>query len=241
MPRPIGFSTGSLALDDFRGALAAMAASTATAVELSALREPELEPLLTALPSLEADLRKYTHISIHAPSALRSLSERDLVERLKPIARAGRSIIVHADIIQQPGIWRPLGRAVLIENMDRRKDTGRTVGELRKLFNQLPQARFCLDLAHARQVDPSLCETICFFREFGMRISQIHLSELSTDSRHESLSFSAVAALRAVMSELGPEVPIILEFKSDPHLLNSHIQLVESVLRPSLRIARAAI
>ena len=240
MPRPIGFSTGSLAFSDFRAALAAMAGCNATAVELSALREIELDPLLLALPLMAADLRKYSHVSIHAPSVLRSINEAELVERLRPVALTGRPIVVHADLIRQPAIWRSLGRSVLIENMDRRKDTGRTVGELRKLFTQLPQSRFCLDLAHARQVDPSLCETLWFFREFGDRIAQIHLSELSTDSRHEPLSFSAVAALREVMTELGPEVPIILEFKAEPHLLNSHIHLVESVLRPSLRISQTA-
>lgn len=39
MPRPIGFSTGSLNGPDFAGALAGLADTEATAVELSALRE----------------------------------------------------------------------------------------------------------------------------------------------------------------------------------------------------------
>ena len=44
--RPIGYSTGALALSDVERALAMLEGSSATAVELSALRISELRPLL---------------------------------------------------------------------------------------------------------------------------------------------------------------------------------------------------
>lgn len=50
--RPIGFSTGALALSNFRLALEELQGQPVNAVELSALRYPELQPLLDALESL---------------------------------------------------------------------------------------------------------------------------------------------------------------------------------------------
>lgn len=63
----VGFSTGAIALDDFRRALNSLATYRTQAIELSALRLKELRPLIEALPEL--DLAKYTYISVHVPSS----------------------------------------------------------------------------------------------------------------------------------------------------------------------------
>ena len=55
-------------------------------------------------------------------------------------------------------MWRQLGDRVLVENMDKRKPVGRTVEELDLIFEQLPAAGMCFDIAHARQVDSSMTE-----------------------------------------------------------------------------------
>jgi hypothetical protein len=47
--RPIGFSTGARALSDFRLALEELQGQVTDSIELSALRYPELRPLLHAL------------------------------------------------------------------------------------------------------------------------------------------------------------------------------------------------
>ena len=59
--RPIGFSTGALAYADFRRGLAMTRAAACAAVELSALRQAELFPLLESLNSL--DLTGFDYIS----------------------------------------------------------------------------------------------------------------------------------------------------------------------------------
>jgi len=46
--RPLGFSTGALAKGDFRAGVEIQRSLGTTAVELSALRDSELPPLLTA-------------------------------------------------------------------------------------------------------------------------------------------------------------------------------------------------
>jgi hypothetical protein len=239
IPRPIGFSTGSLAYGDYRSALDVLRISNATAVELSALREAELVPLMSDLPQL--DLSRFRHIAVHAPSLLNSFSEADLINRLEPAIARRYPVIVHADVIKTPPIWRKFKSLLLIENMDKRKKTGRTVDELRPLFTQLPSARLCLDLAHARQVDPSLSEAVALLVEFRNKIGQIHLSELDTDSKHKSLSYAAVSALQMLRGLFPYKAPIILEFIAQPNELDGHIQLVTESLRSEIRLASEAV
>src|SRR5260221_4499825 len=72
--RPIGFSTGPLAKSDFvRGIQLQVERPDIAAIELSALRDHELRPLIEALPRLEID--GFAYVSLHAPSRLGNLSE----------------------------------------------------------------------------------------------------------------------------------------------------------------------
>ena len=77
--RPVGYSTGALALSDVERALSMLEGSSATAVELSALRISELKPLLRLLGSL--DLSRYDYVSFHAPSRFDAAEERAVAER----------------------------------------------------------------------------------------------------------------------------------------------------------------
>ena len=78
--RPVGFSTGALAYGDFRAALRMLDQKNVQALELSALRQNELVPLLQALPSL--DLSGFRYVSIHAPSQFDANWEAVLCERI---------------------------------------------------------------------------------------------------------------------------------------------------------------
>ncbi len=130
--RPIGFSTGAVARGNFRFALQRLRENHLQVVELSALRFAELEPLLTALPAL--DLASFKFVSIHAPSLFKRDDESTVVRNLIEHAQ-GLPVVVHPDVIFNTSIWAPLGRRLLIENMDKRKPIGRTVAELRQLFH----------------------------------------------------------------------------------------------------------
>ena len=189
--RLIGFSTGALAFGDFRRGLELLRETDARAVELSALREHELPPLMQALPELPLD--QFAYVSVHAPSRLASLSEKAVAEMLQPCIDRGFHVVLHPDAIQDPACWRAFGPLLCIENMDKRKQTGRTVSELRRFFADLPDASLCLDLAHARQVDTTLAVARFILAEFGgERVAQVHLSELDAHSHHAPLSMGAV-------------------------------------------------
>src|ERR1039458_2892588 len=151
----IGFSTGALALGDFKLALDLLRGKPTTAVELSALRVQELPSLVAALPNL--DLTPFSYVAIHAPSAFNADEEDSIVAQLKRVP-PNRCIVLHPDTIHDYTKWTGFGPQLLIENMDRRKKDGRTARELAVWFDLLPQARLCFDLAHAQHFDPTMTE-----------------------------------------------------------------------------------
>ncbi|CAA9332156.1 MAG: hypothetical protein AVDCRST_MAG89-2185 [uncultured Gemmatimonadetes bacterium] len=205
----IGFSTGSIAWSDAGAALALLRGHHTDAVELSALRIHELGPLVASLPTLP--LGGYHYVAVHAPSAFPRTQERTIARALRPVAERGWQVVVHPDTLHDAGVWAEFGTMLCVENMDRRKPVGRTAAEMRAVFNRLPAASFCLDLAHARQCDPSMHEVVCLLQGFGDRISQVHLSEVNEQSRHVRLSEAAAADFERVAPLIPAHVPVIIE------------------------------
>lgn len=206
--RPIGFSTGAISKGDFRFAVQQLRDNDLAVIELSALRFAELQPLLAALSNL--DLISFKFVSIHAPSRFEQSLERVVVQELTEHAQ-DLPVVVHPDVIFIPSIWLPLGQRLLIENMDKRKPVGRTVLELRQMFKELQEARFCFDIGHARQVDPSMTEAVLMLREFSDRLAEVHISEVNTSSRHDPISTTAVRAFQFIASYIPENVPIVIE------------------------------
>lgn len=232
---PIGFSTGSLAGHDVLRGVQMSLQTDSTAIELSALREAELEPLLALLD--QPDLSRFSWISLHAPSKLDCLSEAVVVSMLLPVADRGWSIIVHPDVITDAASWQKLGDRLCLENMDKRKGTGRTAVELAECFRRLPDASFCFDIGHARQVDPTMLEARRMLRDFSNRLTQVHMSYVNSASRHEPLNFEAVAAFSRVMSAIPEETPVILETPVTQQGMQRQINLARSLLNPQLQSA----
>jgi Xylose isomerase-like TIM barrel len=130
------------------------------------------------------------------------------------VSQRSWNIIVHPDVIFTPKLWRQFLRRLLVENMDRRKTTGRTVEELTPLFKELPEARFCLDVAHARQLDTTLTLLTSLATTFQDRIAEIHISELDSRCRHRPMSGGAVADYRRLATLLR-DFPVIIESELD--------------------------
>lgn len=185
-----GFSTGALERGDFRAAADWMVRYGMKSIELSALRYAELEPLVKSLDGLPLD--RFNYVSFHAPSSFDPHQESRVLELLQTIYHRRWNIIVHPDVIYTPERWDYFGSQLLIENMDRRKPIGRTVDELLILFKWLPQARLCLDVAHARQQDTTLTLLNQIIRQFVSKIAEVHISELDSHCQHWPMSLSAV-------------------------------------------------
>lgn len=225
--RPIGFSTGALAKGDSRTGIQLQKAHRALcAIELSALRETELPLLMEAASQL--DLSQFTYVSVHAPSKLAILPERIAFEQLS-LFPSTWPIIVHPELIRTPGLWRSLGSRLCLENMDNRKTTGRTVAEVRELFAALPEAEFCLDLGHARQIDPTMATALRLAKEFGSRLRQLHVSEVGRDGQHRPLSALAIYAYQLVAPLIPQNCAVIIESVINSDAIESEARKVSTL------------
>ncbi|MCS6915589.1 MAG: hypothetical protein RMK29_00220 [Myxococcales bacterium] len=207
--RPVGFSTGALGRGDFRGALQLLSAHAVPALELSALRRPELPPLLGALAAGELDLSRYAHVSLHAPSCYPPAAEAAIAHAV--LGAAPLPVVLHPDALVDAACWQPLGDRLLIENMDLRKRTGQSAAHLAGVFARLPAAGFCLDLGHALQVDATLSEAREMLRRFADRLRQVHLSLVDATGAHRPLHSPALLAFRTIAGLIPAQVPVILE------------------------------
>lgn len=232
-----GFSTGALERDNFRSAVEWMLSQRIKVLELSALRYEELKPLLAGLDDLGLDA--FTYISLHAPSSFPRAKEKEIAELLLPVSRNGWNIIVHPDVIYTPMCWESFGERLLIENMDRRKPVGRTADELAQIFQELPDAQLCLDVAHARQLDTSLrllWDIICRFTD---RIREIHISELDSFCRHRPMSNGAIRDYKRIAGCIGTTAPVIIESMLESarsSLRMEELDLAEEALRPRFEL-----
>lgn len=216
----IGYSTGALARSDLEAALRLLEGHDTGAVELSALRTHEMGALVrTAETRWLGDFR---HVSVHAPSAFTAAEEPAIAGALLPLAERGWRVVLHPDTIHDVGRWRAFGDRLCIENMDRRKP-GRTVEELDPVFARLPDASFCLDVAHARQCDTSMLESHRLLDTFGARLAEVHVSELDARGRHVRLTRPGIRAFRQIAYRIPCDVPVIIEAPVGPHEIGDEL------------------
>jgi hypothetical protein len=224
----LGYSTGALAQSDFRRALRMLKDQPVGAVELSAMREKELIPLIRSLDELE--LSGFEYVSIHAPSQFFAESEGWIFQELYDIRHRGWPIVVHPDTLYDFSLWRLLGNLLCIENMDKRKPVGRTAHELEWLFQQCPDASFCFDIGHARQVDTSMIEAYRMLKRFSERLRQVHVSEVNTRNKHDPLSLVSIIDFQEVAAFISPAVPVIIESIVTEDQIGAEINRVRKAL-----------
>lgn len=225
--RSLGFSTGALAKGDFRLGVEMQRPHGVKAIELSALRPEELSPLIEAVGDLR--LEEFEHISFHAPSRLNGLAEKDLVALLSGLPQAW-PIILHPDIVVDPGQWRSLGERLCVENMDQRKPIGRTVSEMELVFRELPDASFCFDIGHARQVDPTMGVAIGLLQRFRDRLKQVHVSEVDPTGKHIPIGFAAFNGFCLVAKLIPASCPIIIESVVKAEEISKELQVAQRAL-----------
>ena len=235
--RMIGFSTGALARNDYRRALEMLTDKDVNAVELSALRQEELQPLVEDLDNL--DLHRFQYIAFHAPSSLDPAFEVTAIQLLERIATRGWPIVVHPNAMHDPAAWAHFGALLCIENMDKRKPIGQTAADLVRIFDLLPNASFCFDIGHARQVDPTMSEATAILQVCRKKLKQLHVSEVNTQSKHDPLSLESMLAFQRVASLVPQEVPIIMESRVDESHISEELGRALESLTPNAVLAMA--
>ena len=207
---PLGASTGYMV--DRRGdwpILIEEAVSVSSfAVELAALSEDELPSLLDYLASGPA--LPFRYVSVHGPSKDRRMPESELVAMLAGVPPFVDAVVLHPDHIDHAPAYAPLGSRLVIENMDMRKETGRTVDELGPVFDALPEAGFCFDVAHAWSIDSTMQVGHHLLNRFAPRLRHLHVSSVTGDCRHEPLTVEHEALFAPLLARCR-DVPWILE------------------------------
>ena len=226
--RPIGISTGALAKGDFQNGLKIARDKALNVIELSALRWEELPVLVEALPQL--DLKSFSYVSVHAPSRIESQAEYSVVSLLEKVVQRKFPVVVHPDTITRFELWKDFGSLLCIENMDNRKTIGRRVAELEAIFQKLPKASFCFDIGHACQVDPTMSEAASILRNFVQRLKQVHVSEVTTRSKHGRLTLASIHAFNKVHYLIPDSVPLILETPVSARQISQEIGTVRQAL-----------
>jgi hypothetical protein len=177
-------------MDDLRGDWPAQVSRawelSPAAIELSALEEEQLDGLADYLASRPR--LPFRYLSVHGPAKGRALRERALVARLKDLSALVAGIVMHPDTIEDASPYRTLGRKLVLENMDARKEDGRTADEVAKWFAELPAAGFCFDIAHAWSIDDTMGRGVELLDAFRSRLRQLHVSSLSPELHHEPLT-----------------------------------------------------
>jgi sugar phosphate isomerase/epimerase len=207
---PLGVSTGYMS--ESRGNWPQQVAeawdASPFAVELSSLSEGELDGLVRYL---EGNPRlPFHYLSVHGPSKARTMPEEALVRALVRLADRAQAIVMHPDTMLDPVPYRALGRKLVLENMDSRKDGGRMTDELLPWFTELPEAGFCFDIAHAWSLDPSMAVGGELLDAFRTRLRHVHLSSMDQSLHHVPLS-EADEELFTPLLHRCLDVPWILE------------------------------
>lgn len=178
------------------------------AVELAALDEAELPGLLDYLAT--ATPLPFRYLSVHAPSKGRVISERELVSKLAGLPAFVDAIVVHPDQMKDVDLYQAVGSRLVVENMDSRKSVGARAEELEPLFEALPAAGFCFDVAHAWTVDETMWVGEELLDRFAGRLRHVHLSSISERLEHVPLSRSHEELFAPLLARCR-DVPWILE------------------------------
>jgi hypothetical protein len=206
---PTGVSTGVFvgARGDWPELVAEACRISTFAVELSALSGDELPGLIAYL--LAKPRVPFRYVSVHAPVKNREPNESATIAMLDELPLWVRSVVAHPDALSDIVRYRALGTRLVLENMDDRKITGRVADEMESFFEDLPDAGFCLDVAHVRSIDPTMDAAHELLDRFRSRLRHVHLSSLD-QGRHVPLTEDDERLFVEVLDRCR-DVPWILE------------------------------
>lgn len=206
----VGPSTGYMvgARGDWPRLTAAAETCSLDVVELSALSAGELPGLLRFLA--DAGSLPFGHISVHGPSKGWDGTPAALATALASIPAYVDGIVLHPETLDDVAAFADLGARLRLENMDTRKDDARTVAELSRFFDALPDARFCFDVAHAQLHDHGMGLAHELLDAFADRLAEVHVSSIELDGEHVPLRAADAEAFLPVL-ERCVGVPWVLE------------------------------
>jgi hypothetical protein len=167
---------------------------------------PGLMRFLRDEPTLPFD-----HILVHGPAKRLGVNSDDVLRTyLVQLPTRIEGVVVHPETMKDPEVFTDVDGKLILENMDARKASARTVGELESYFVRLPKASLCLDIAHAHQNDPTMGLAHELLDAYGDRLREVHVSSILPSGHHTPLSEADLELFEPVL-ERCVGVPWILE------------------------------
>jgi hypothetical protein len=189
------------------------AKASADVIELSALSSNELPALVEYLahrPSLP-----FAHVLVHGPAkGLTRDVENELPARIAELPHLVEGVVLHPETLHDARALEVVDDRILLENMDPRKNDARTPEELSRFFSILPDAGFCLDVAHAWLHDPSMRLAHDLVDAFGDRLAEVHVSSILPSGTHIALEWHDLMTFESVLKRC-VGVPWVLEASAE--------------------------
>jgi len=161
------------------------------------------------------DLVGFEYVSVHAPSFGKltgdeSRNALDLAQKVYEKLNFNH-LVIHPNEINDWNIFQKYLFPISIENMDSRKDVGRTVESMKKIFG-IYDGAMTLDLNHCFMNDQSMKLANDMNSEFGKRIEEVHLSgcdEYKQPSYHDPIYKTKQRVILDAIPD--KDIPIIIE------------------------------
>ncbi len=221
--RRFGFPTGALKNTS--------AADALRFFQSAGFPSPEIHPRGPADPLFRIGKELFPDASIHLPSSPRTPENEALEVANAAVAHGYERLIVHPYVIRNAESWQQLGSRLVIENMDFRSPGFMTADDMAAIFSIVPEARFCLDLAHTY----GWCadEAGRLIDRLSDRLVAVHYSEIDriTGDHFSAVSNDAIKSHATHLKRISPDVPIVFETgPSDPPAILSLRQRVMNSL-----------
>ncbi len=175
-------------------------------------------------------LKKFTHITLHAPK----ISYGDN-EQTKEVFRAItivqqhcelQHVVIHPDIVEDFSIFDTVSFKVAFENMDCQKKSFTTPKEMHDLLVSFPESVMVLDVNHVWTHDKTMALAKEFYTLCSDRITEVHVSGFQ--ELHDPLyRTQQIEILRAIQDT---SVPMIIESWMDPDEVELEINYIRSII-----------
>lgn len=127
-------------------------------------------PAVEDLPDGSMRLLRYSKSN---PEAIRVI---DLIQQFRKKVN-NDTILFHPDIVVNfDWLNEVFGESLAFENMDNKKQFGKSVEDMEKVFEYSPQAGWVCDVNHIYTIDHSMKLAETFHEKFKSRLRQYHLS-----------------------------------------------------------------
>ena len=80
-----------------------------------------------------------------------------------------------------------------------------------------------------------MTEAYLILREFGSKLTQVHVSEVNTRSKHDALSYTSILAFQEVARLIPEQIPLILETPVTEEEMESEVSKVREAFPLDLR------